>query len=210
MAGFFALPRSVFHRTTQWDPIGYKIGLEILVKTGCRRVHEVPIHFADRRRGQSKLSWREQWNYLRHLWRLAGFKFGGYWHFILYSLVGASGAIVDLSSLAAMLRFQVPLPAARGLAILAALVWNFLGNEHLTFRQTARGRGRRFVQFTLACGMGATLNYLTTMLGTSISPTLAAHPLVAALLGIAVATAFNFLLARGWVFTSHHQSDGSV
>jgi dolichol-phosphate mannosyltransferase len=74
MAGFFAVPRDVFRRTTAWDPLGYKIALEILVKAGCRNVHETPIHFANRRRGQSKLSFREQLNYLRHLVRLATFK----------------------------------------------------------------------------------------------------------------------------------------
>ena len=74
LAGFFAIPRSVFRRTSEWDPVGYKIGLEILVKAGCRRVAEVPIHFTDRLRGESKLSLREQLNYLRHLVRLARHK----------------------------------------------------------------------------------------------------------------------------------------
>lgn len=56
------------------DPIGYKIGLEILVKCGCREVAEVPIHFSDRVHGDSKLNFSEQWKYLAHLKRLYGFK----------------------------------------------------------------------------------------------------------------------------------------
>ncbi|MFA4945640.1 MAG: polyprenol monophosphomannose synthase [Lentisphaeria bacterium] len=75
MAGFFALPRRVFAAASPWlDPVGYKIGLELLVKGNCRRVVEVPIHFAERQRGQSKLSLREQLNYLRHLYKLARFR----------------------------------------------------------------------------------------------------------------------------------------
>lgn len=70
MAGFFALRRSTFERATTLNPIGYKIGLELMVKCRCRRVDEVPIHFADRQHGESKLSFREQVRYLQHLLRL--------------------------------------------------------------------------------------------------------------------------------------------
>jgi dolichol-phosphate mannosyltransferase len=74
MAGFFALPRPLFESAAALDPIGYKIGLELLVKCRCRRVVEVPIHFRNRLHGQSKLSLREQVNYLRHLLRLYRFR----------------------------------------------------------------------------------------------------------------------------------------
>jgi dolichol-phosphate mannosyltransferase len=74
MAGFFALPRQLFQSAAPLDPIGYKIGLELLVKCRCRRVVEVPIHFRNRLHGQSKLNLREQLNYLRHLLRLYRFR----------------------------------------------------------------------------------------------------------------------------------------
>jgi dolichol-phosphate mannosyltransferase len=70
MSGFFAMRRADFLRAERLNPIGYKIGLEILVKCGFRDVGEVPIHFADRRAGESKLSVRQQVQYLRHLIRL--------------------------------------------------------------------------------------------------------------------------------------------
>ncbi|UCF34456.1 MAG: polyprenol monophosphomannose synthase, partial [Phycisphaerales bacterium] len=76
MAGFFALPRAVFERAEELNPIGYKIGLELIVKGRCRNVQEVPIHFADRKFGESKLSLKEQLRYIRHLKRLADFKYG--------------------------------------------------------------------------------------------------------------------------------------
>jgi dolichol-phosphate mannosyltransferase len=77
MAGFFALPRSLFRSAAALDPIGYKIGLELLVKCRCRNVVEAPIHFRNRLHGQSKLSLREQVNYLRHLGRLYRFRLTG-------------------------------------------------------------------------------------------------------------------------------------
>ncbi len=74
MSGFFALPREAFQQADAVEPIGYKIGLELLVKTGAKRVREVPIHFADRRYGASKLGLREQINYLRHVGRLLRYR----------------------------------------------------------------------------------------------------------------------------------------
>lgn len=74
MAGFFALPRELLDAAEALDPIGYKIGLELLVKCRCRRVVEVPIHFRNRLHGESKLSLKEQVNYLRHLGRLYRFR----------------------------------------------------------------------------------------------------------------------------------------
>jgi dolichol-phosphate mannosyltransferase len=75
MAGFFALRRDTWVQADRLDPVGYKIALELLVKCGCRRVAEIPIQFADRRQGQSKLTLREQMNYLRHLTRLYRYRF---------------------------------------------------------------------------------------------------------------------------------------
>src|SRR5690349_15415001 len=42
MSGFFALRRSTFEAGREFNPIGYKIGLELIVKCGCERVVEVP------------------------------------------------------------------------------------------------------------------------------------------------------------------------
>jgi dolichol-phosphate mannosyltransferase len=76
MAGFFCLTRKLWERAVSagLDPIGYKIGLELLIKSRCSRVCEVPIRFADRLHGKSKLTFRQQVDYLRHLWRLYRFR----------------------------------------------------------------------------------------------------------------------------------------
>jgi dolichol-phosphate mannosyltransferase len=74
MSGFFALRRLRFLEAKDLNPIGYKIALELIVKAHCKVVTEVPIFFADRKRGQSKLSLKEQLSYIRHLARLAAYK----------------------------------------------------------------------------------------------------------------------------------------
>ena len=70
LAGYFAIPRGTFANGGPFDPVGFKIGLELMVKCDCRRVREVPITFRDRHKGVSKLTGREVVNYLRHLARL--------------------------------------------------------------------------------------------------------------------------------------------
>jgi dolichol-phosphate mannosyltransferase len=76
MSGFFALPRHVFERAREPSPLGYKIGLELLVRCACKNVREVPIHFVNRVRGESKLTLKQQLLYVRHLLRLYRFKLG--------------------------------------------------------------------------------------------------------------------------------------
>lgn len=76
MAGFFCIRRETFERAEAagLNPIGYKIALEIMIKARCRSVTEVPIEFSDRLHGKSKLTLRQQLEYLRHLWRLYRFR----------------------------------------------------------------------------------------------------------------------------------------
>jgi dolichol-phosphate mannosyltransferase len=74
MSGFFAVRRAVLVRAATLDPIGYKIGLELIVKCDVHDVVEVPIHFSERKFGESKLSLREHLAYVRHVARLAAFK----------------------------------------------------------------------------------------------------------------------------------------
>lgn len=70
MSGFFALRRETFLNAERLDPIGYKIGLELLCRCRCRHVVEVPITFHNRRLGASKLNLEQQRRYLLHLTRL--------------------------------------------------------------------------------------------------------------------------------------------
>ncbi len=69
MAGFFCVRRREL-QLDRLDPVGYKIALELIVRHGWKHVVEVPITFADRSAGQTKLNLAEQLRYLRHLRRL--------------------------------------------------------------------------------------------------------------------------------------------
>jgi dolichol-phosphate mannosyltransferase len=102
MSGFFMIRKSTFANADALNPVGYKIGLELLVKCHCSRTDEVPIYFADRKHGKSKLSVTEQLRYLQHILRLYCYASRRWFKRIDYSPV-AMLACVSLSALAAIL-----------------------------------------------------------------------------------------------------------
>lgn len=201
LAGFFAVPRGVFERCAELDPVGYKIGLEILVKARCRQVREIPIQFADRQYGESKLTFAEQLRYLRHLRRLADFKFGVVTQLVSFCLVGATGATVDLLTYATLLWATLPMTVARATAIAIALTWNYLLDRHVTFAavdQPSFCGG--YSRFAGVCTLGALVNWSVAVTCTLWIPFFQLHLLWAAVLGIASGTLVNFGLARRWAF----------
>jgi dolichol-phosphate mannosyltransferase len=203
MAGFFALRRSTFEAGRELNPIGYKIGLELIVKCGCERVVEVPIHFEDRQYGHSKLTLRQQLLYLQHLRRLYIFKYGVWTQLMQFLTVGALGTVVNLLALTALLHLEVPMRPAVAGAILVSMCFNFVLNRRFSF-SAARGQSwlRQFFGFIAASSLGAVINYGTTLFVHARAPEV--RPQLAALVGIAMGTAFNFLASRYLVFRTSH------
>jgi len=209
MAGFFALPREVYQRAQALNPIGYKIGLELIVKCDCKRIHEVPIYFADRQHGQSKLNWREQANYVRHLKRLADHKFGGWSQLGQFCLVGASGLVVDLMLYALLLYLGVTISLARAIGIFTAMTWNFAINRRFSFSTTRFGRPiiGQYLRYVASTSFGAVVSWSVAVGLSSFTAFFEKHLLLAALIGIAAGTLANFGLARNWVFTDNRDDE---
>jgi dolichol-phosphate mannosyltransferase len=203
MAGFFAFRRSTYEGGRAFNPVGYKIGLEFIVKCGCERVVEVPIHFEDRQLGKSKLTMRQQLLYIKHLRRLYTFKFGAWSQLVQFLTVGGLGTVVNLVLLTAILRIGASPKTAVATAIVLSMVFNFVLNRRFSFGESRKGSWlRQFAGFMTACSVGALINYAVTIvfMGKSFS----LRPQLAALLGIAAATAFNFMASRYLVFRSSH------
>lgn len=69
-SGFFALRRGVIEGVTL-NPIGFKIGFEVIARGRYARVVEVPYTFRDRERGRSKFGRREIVQYALQLGQVA-------------------------------------------------------------------------------------------------------------------------------------------
>ncbi|PZF97461.1 glycosyltransferase [Micromonospora endophytica] len=141
MSGFFAV-RAASIETDRLQPLGYKILLELIVRTRPQRVAEVPYTFAPRHAGESKSSLREGLRYLRHL---ATLRLGRTRARMLgYGLIGLSGMLPNLVSLWLLTHLlgvhYVPAAIA---ANQVAIAWNFALTNMLLFRSGPRRHSLR-------------------------------------------------------------------
>jgi len=104
MSGFFAIKRKTWENAAHLNPLGYKIALELYVKGRCTKPTEIPIHFATRQAGESKLTFSQQIQYARHLLGLFKFRFP--------RVYGLTSAILLFSVMGAMLIISKPLWSA--------------------------------------------------------------------------------------------------
>ena len=168
MSGMFVV-RATAIAGEQLSPLGYKILLEVLAKGHIQKIVEVPYQFEERTRGSSKLGPRQYGEYVAHLLRLA-WSTGQFAAWIEYSLVGLTGAAIDLGIVHWTVERGWPVVWAVLVAVQAALLWNFLWNQWVTFPQRKRGVGSsektfaRLALYERICAPGAILNVLLTLL----------------------------------------------
>jgi len=203
MAGFFALRKEDFEAAKDLNPIGYKIGLELIVKAGLENVGEVPIHFSDRIHGESKLTFKEQLAYLIHLRRLYVFKFGAWSSFVQFALVGLSGVFVNLGVLTLMLHLGFGQRVSVAGGIVVSILSNFFLNRETAFSYARHeAMGRQLVGFVIAAAIGGAVQFVVATSILSANPSVA--PQIAALFGIAAGMGINFAMNRFIVFKVKH------
>ena len=69
-SGFFAIRKGILPDTRSLDPIGYKILLELLIKSDAVHTEEIAYTFREREEGDSQMGLLTVVNYVRHLLRL--------------------------------------------------------------------------------------------------------------------------------------------
>ncbi|MDV6237133.1 glycosyltransferase family 2 protein [Leptospira ellisii] len=169
MSGFFAISRAQFEGTLEKiNPRGFKILLEFLSRPSVApRVSEVPFTFQSRRFGQTKLDGSVIRNYLV---AVLDIRFGKRISptFLLYSLVGSFGVLVNLTGLLigeffefpeleTPFRFLNPFHTSVLFGIEISILSNFAFNNYLTFYE------KRYSGFKLTQGL--ILFHLVSLLG---------------------------------------------
>ena len=200
MSGFFATDRRWLPDLEQLRPIGYKIGLELMVR-GRLRVREVPIGFSDRDRGESKMNLRQQLNYLHHLHRLYRYRYGNAARLISFALVGASGFLIDVLFYLALQGLGLEHRLARFMSFWPAVSWNWLVNRALTFDERPRQpHARQWTKFVASSVLGLAVNVGSYTLLTSFVDLFARHRLPALVIGVCLGGVVNFLIANRYVY----------
>jgi dolichol-phosphate mannosyltransferase len=200
MSGCFMLRKSVIAGAAL-APTGYKILLEILVRGNYQQVTEVPYLFYTRQKGESKLNTRQGMDYLRHVYSLMNrrrelLRFGQ------FCLVGGTGVIVNEGILGLLTHFgDLQVYFSSLIAIEASIISNFALNDYFTFGDKHTGRRgsylSRLLKFNAACAIGAAIQYGLLLLFTYV---FGVHYLISNLIGIAVATLWNYTASKLWAW----------
>ena len=211
MSGFFALKRKDMPPEDRLSPIGYKIGLEILVKGNFENPGEVPIHFSERKYGESKLSVKEQVYFLRHLRRLFQYRYPAWTEFVQFGMVGSTGVVIDLTIyLSVQAIFLIDHKIARAISFVGAASWNWALNRLITF--THREKMSKIIQwpaFIMTSSLGFAINWGTYVIFTSYVPFFSVHKILALLIGVLLGMGLNFMMARLFVFRPYEKEIAS-
>jgi dolichol-phosphate mannosyltransferase len=204
MTGFFAFHRNLLPDPGLLNPVGFKIGLEMIVKAGPRVIAEVPIRFSERLHGSSKLSLREQVNYLVHLKRLYEYRFATLTEALTFGLVGASGTLVDLTMVYLSVDLlSLPFRAARVAGFMVAVTSNFFLNRRFTFTNGARkGMLSQYGGFVAVSMAGFIVNWLVSVTLHESWQFFNTHYLAAAFAGVVCGMTINFIGSKFLVFNN--------
>jgi len=200
-SGFMALRKGIIDGA-DLDPTGWKIVLEVSVKTRPR-IREVPIVFKDRMEGESKLGFRAQVDYLRHIWSLYCYRYPSLGQFVKFCIVGITGVFVDTLVLVGVVSLLSVDPRIAAIfAFAAAVTWNYVFDRFWTFESARHTKiPHSYASFVAICllGLGVRIGIMHVLMeyaGMGESP----WYVVASLIGILAATVFNFLGSKYFAF----------
>lgn len=207
MSGFFALKRSVVEGV-ELNPVGYKIGLEVLVKGRYEKVAEVPIHFANRKAGKSKLGGSEFLKYLDHVSML--YEHRRFWlsKYIKFAFIGGIGTLINLGVLWVGIEvFGLYYLVGAAISFVVADTNNFIWNRLWTFKSKGR-LAPQYLQFLVVSVDGLMLNLiLLKALVEELLPSIgipedraSVYILLAQVIAIFLVSLFNFAANSIWTF----------
>jgi dolichol-phosphate mannosyltransferase len=201
MSGFFAFRRQTVNPDSL-NPVGWKIGLEVIARGHYKAVTEVPYTFEPRQRGTSKLSRRIIWEYLKQLVQLYLNKF----QITNFMIVGGIGYIINIavyslltlnmkstqSTFLGQHFYLAPFVASS----LIAITSNYLLNKAWTFKgwKEKRMGGLRYLIMALATLL-LDMAFLALLVDWG-----GMQPIPAAALAILIVFIVRFLIARKWIW----------
>ncbi|MGH2978546.1 MAG: glycosyltransferase [Solirubrobacterales bacterium] len=197
MSGCFIVRRDAVD-LDRLRPRGFKILLEILVRSPGLRISEVPFDFGERHAGHTKASPREAFRYLRLLGRLELGQLSA--RFGRFTVVGATGLVVNTLLLAAFTGVAgIYYALAAVLATQGSTLWNFVFTERWVFagRDHRMSGGRRVAAFFAMNNAALALRIPLLVLLTS---SLGINYLVSNVLSLVALALIRFGVADVWIW----------
>jgi dolichol-phosphate mannosyltransferase len=205
LSGFFLVRREALS-LKRLRPTGFKILLEILVRTPALSVKEVPFSFGERNAGQTKASAGEAARYLSHLWKLrlgeVPRRFGR------FGAVGATGLAVNMVLLAALADLVgLYYLAAAILATQGSTLWNFALTELWVFPDRDHRR-QPLARLGLFLAVNNAALVLRVPLLFVLTSALGVHYLVSNLISLLSLTLARYALADVWIWARAKRPEG--
>ncbi|MFB3114055.1 MAG: GtrA family protein, partial [Nitrosopumilaceae archaeon] len=212
MSGFFAFKRPII-KGLKFDAIGFKMLLEILVKTKGVKVWEIPYTFTDRQFGSSKVTLSTAIDYAKSVWKL--YRYGKperkqekrpSVRFLSkaarFYTVGASGLGINflMSLLLAGGFSEMWYLHANIIGIIASMTTNFILNKYWTFEDKDFSTKKTLSQYSKFVGFSS-LGALVQlgMVFSLVEASQIAYP-IALTLAVFTAAFGNFILNKKWTF----------
>ena len=212
MSGFFVFKKNILN-DLKFDAIGYKLLLEILVKTNGIKVEEVPYTFTNRKMGSSKLEFSTISDYIKSVWKL--YRYGKKYnnkvkrdsaHFISkagrFYTVGAIGFLVNYIT---SLFFVGTIPElwylqANVFGIATSITSNFFLNKIWTFEDRNFNPTKTMKQFLKFVGFSSVGALIQIGIVFGLIENYQIDYPVALLLAILTAAFGNFIFNKKWTF----------
>ena len=211
MSGFFAFRQNILDGL-KFDGIGYKILLELLVKSKNTYVKEIPYTFTDRQEGSSKLDLTTMTDYLKSVWNL--YRFGQsqktekrksikfFSKIGRFFTVGASGLGINylFSLLFSSGISDLWFIHANLIGIIASMTSNFFLNKSWTFEDNDYSIRKTLKQYTKFVGfssLGAAIQL--GLVYYMVNDGLLDYP-IALIFAVSIAAIGNFMLNKKLTF----------
>ena len=212
MSGFFAFRRKILEGI-KLDAIGYKVLLEILVKTKDIKIKEIPYTFTNRTLGSSKLDSSTMLDYVRAVWKL--YRYGkdieqkepnSSVHFVSkaarFYTVGASGFFVNylISLLFVDVVANLWYVQANIAGITVSIITNFFLNKIWTFEDRDFNAKKTVTQLGKFFGFSSLGGLVQVGIVFALKESYGMEYPIALILGVLVAAFGNFILNKKFTF----------
>ena len=203
LTGFFLVRREVLN-PGDLKPEGFKILLEVLVRTPGLRMAEVPFQFGERHGGESKANSTEVLRLFRQMIKLS---FISQKRLIQFATVGITGILVNTLLLILFTEgMGIHYLLSAILATQGSSIWNFVWTEKWVFGDRQQGGSwlARLLVFlginnVMLLARGPMLAFFVGMLGI--------HYVVANLLTIAIMTLVRYAIADRLIWKQNTKAD---
>ncbi len=195
VSGYFLVKRELLKNFELTDKEGFKILLEIIVKTDWNKIVEIPYKFSKRKYGKSKLGIKEGIRYIYQIFNLSILS-----RLTKFSIVGFSGTLINLIFLYLFYKIlKLDFYMASILAFFISATNNFILNNLWTFRdiKSEEKNIEKYFRYIYFTSIGTIMQYITALI---FFYYFGLFYMLSQIIGILVGFLFNFTMSYLYVW----------